>query len=92
MKTEKVAEAILDCGEPAPAPVQEKLGSKEEEDAVYAIWTKDYERNQRSKAEMAREIGKPAHYVSDKISAFEQRKGLNLPRADASKLSTHDIL
>jgi len=67
------------------------LQSHEEEEAVYNLWKKHYEKD-KTQADLARDLGKGRKYVSDKISAFEQRKLLRLPHADIDKLTTHDIL
>lgn len=70
---------------------RQKLASKEEEDAVHWIWIKDFEPEGKSKADMARELGKRPSYVSDKISGYERRKELGLHRGDDERISTHDL-
>jgi ParB family chromosome partitioning protein len=68
---------------------RQKLGSKEEEEAIYGIWKKDFEPVGKSKAEMAREMGKSSSYVSDKIMGYEQRKALDL--VHEPRIATRDF-
>ena len=71
---------------------RQKLASKEEEDAIYEIWKRDYEPNGKSKPEMAKELGKSSHYVADKISGYELRKGFKLRPAENSQVTTHNLV
>ncbi len=65
------------------------LSSSEKEKAVYGVWKSYYKKENKSYANLARDLGMSESWVGDLVAAHEERTGLDERTREA--VTTHDL-
>lgn len=67
------------------------LKSHEKENAVHSLWKDHYEKEEKSRAELARDLGVSDNWVSNLIISYDDRDKIRLPSGIKEKVSTSDL-